>query len=825
MKKNPLLLIFAALIVASPPSPTPQVPKVCTGGDGDFFNAANWDVGSIPGLDPMDIATINNGSTATIDAAADVRTLGGIRLGDVEGGTESGHIIMNGGRLVIGSTLGDPNQVIIGLSATNSTFIMNGGEIHLDAPETGALSPDFSGVNEIDWEVGLRGMGRFEMHGDSAFYASDDLKVAENAAGAGSVLIDGNARVAVGSGISISSGGTNEQTMVIGGNARVDAGNSMGAGNPLGGSDEGYLTMSINEGVAKLTIQENGVLNIRRLSSREGTSTIIVKDHGQFHIFDVLNGAGTNAATRPAETIPNSTHGSAATSDATLILQDDAQMTVNSAPESGPTRGLGISAPRDPGNPGGKAILRIEDRASLSIEQELMLGTGANAATSDGTLEVVGPNANISIGGNLNMAVDLDGNIAGLDELGTPTPGKSILSAVIAGAAHSPVKVDGIARIGQGRLKVTLDGFTPTAGTSYTLIQGGTIEGQFVETDFSEAVLPQGMGWNVEYGPNSVKLNVAVQPGLPGTPENNGLSPKTETIFVNTPDTVNNGNTESLGVAIADNGNVIVGWEDDHEDDLSLQYIAAAWTLYDSTGAPITPPTEQTSLAVGGSTTSRFLSYFRANGSAIPPFTSWGPKIKANLFGEGFGMGATSYGLGMEVAEFAAIQNNALGENAGDFPSVQLLTSTGSPVGIVSGVSEPYAEREGDIRIGDWDFLSNGNVLVVGESRQANDLVDVYGGASPATHTIYRIVDRNGNEIKAVSLASELAEGANMWHGSGVTSNGFAIRFEAAGQATIRLFNNDGTPASANIDLATLTGHPITAGGGRGDGVGFHGNG
>jgi hypothetical protein len=314
-------------------------------------------------------------------------------------------------------------------------------------------------------------------------------------------------------------------------------------------------------------------------------------------------------------------------------------------------------------------------------------------------------------------------------------------------------------------------------------------------------------------------------PGLPGDPAANGLTPKTETIYVNTPGTVNNGNTESLGLAIAGNGNVIVGWEDDHAEDTSLQYLAAAWTIFNSSGAPVTPETAQTSQAVGGSTTNRFLSYFRADGSAIPPFTSWGPKIKANLFGEGLGMGATSYALGMEVPEFAAIQNNAAGENAGDFPSVQLLSSAGSPVKTVSGVPDDYAEREGDIRIGDWDYLSNGNILVVGESRQRLDLVDIYGGAAEQTHVIYRIVDPAGAEVKAVSLGSEFPETAEMWHGSAVTRNGFALRFGTGSGATVRLFNNDGTPASTNINLAELTGHPLTGGGGRGDSVGFHGNG
>src|SRR3989442_3449243 len=63
-----------------------------------------------------------------------------------------------------------------------------------------------------------------------------------------------------------------------------------------------------------------------------------------------------------------------------------------------------------------------------------------------------------------------------------------------------------------------------------------------------------------------------------------------------------------------------------------------------------------------------------------------------------------------------------------------------------------------------------------------------------------------------------------MWRGVGVPANGFAIRFDHGG-AKVRMFDNNGNPTTGDIDLATLTGHPETGQGGRGDGVGFSGNG
>ncbi len=509
MKTNRILSkLSAAAVLACGLSASAQTLVTWTGSTGDFFDPTKWSGGAVPS--GLDYAVINNGGTATIGATAGNRQFGLLHLGYVEGATvaESGHVIMNGGTLTIGADDVPNNQVLIGEGTVLSTFIQNGGTIMLDAPETGAGNTSFKGMNEIDWEVGLRGVGRFEMHNDAKFFASDDLKIAENVAGNGSVLMDGNAHLAVGSGIAISTSGTVEQTMVIAGNARADAGNSMGAGNPLGGTDEGYLTMATGSGVggrAKLTIQDNGILNIRRLTAREGDSTIIVKNHGQFHIFDVLNGTGTSAATRPTETGPNSAYGSAATSTGEILLQDDAIMTVNSDPASGPTKGLGISAQRDAGNAGGKMTLTVRDRASLTIEQDLLLGAGANAATSDGTLEVIGPAANVTIKGNLNMAVGLDGAIPTSDG----TPAKSTLSAFITAATHTPINVDGIARIANGHLKVAMNGHTPTTGTTYTLIQGGTIEGEFASTDFTAAPLGAGQVWEVQYTANAVLVRVA----------------------------------------------------------------------------------------------------------------------------------------------------------------------------------------------------------------------------------------------------------------------------------------------------------------------------
>lgn len=526
--------LMAAMVVGVAWQGQAQGFNLWNAGDGDFYDAGNWDVGSFPSVD--DIAIINNGSTATIAADAGDRALAGLELGETEGSDESGHVIMNGGFLRIGETQGDP-KVHIGEGSVQSTFIMNGGTIFFDGPDEPSMAGSSSagGINNSDWEVGEHGVGRFEMHGDAVFRAGDDLKIAENAAGSGSCLIDGNARLSVGSGISLTSGGENEQVMVIGGNAIVDSGNSLGAGHPDGYTDEGYLTLSIGGGKANFTVQDKGTFNFRVLSSREGETLFTIKDQGQAHIFDVLAGKGfIDDATAPDRPVVaggfRSSLSSGADTDSTLTIQDSGSMTVNSF------AGLGISGPRGNNDDGGKAILIVRDSGSIRIEQDLALATGTKAETSEGTLEVKGPDATVSIGANLNMAVDPEGIVPTtdlVDEDGEPVPATSTLHAVITSSSHSAVQVDGIARIAQGVLKVTLDGFSPVGGESFTLIQGGEIDGEFRETDFSSASLADGLSWEIEYAADAVRLTVAgggvVDPGEPtmGGLELSGTLPAT----------------------------------------------------------------------------------------------------------------------------------------------------------------------------------------------------------------------------------------------------------------------------------------------------------
>lgn len=310
----------------------------------------------------------------------------------------------------------------------------------------------------------------------------------------------------------------------------------------------------------------------------------------------------------------------------------------------------------------------------------------------------------------------------------------------------------------------------------------------------------------------------------------NGLTPKAATSYINSQaqDTsiLNNGQTGNLGVAIVNGGNIVVGWEDDGVDlvNMPLQNLRGVWTLFDSAGSSVLTNQPISSLAKPeyGLIENKFLSFFRADKTAVYGGTGGQPKIKANLFGDGFGMGVSASILGEEVSSFAAYD----GANKGDYPAVQLLDNQGQPLGALAGVSVAYATRDvGGIEMGDWDYLANGNIIVVGESHQESDLVSLYGGGTAGTHVVFSIVSPSGTVIKPETLVSEKTDAAESRHGVAVTASGFAVRFLSGGKTMVRMFDNDGNPVSANIDVAALTGSAVAGLGGDGSGGGFHGNG
>ena len=237
-------------------------------------------------------------------------------------------------------------------------------------------------------------------------------------------------------------------------------------------------------------------------------------------------------------------------------------MTVNA------DNGLGISGPRGSSDPGGKALMAVRDSGSFRVEQDLALATGTSSETCEATLEIRGPNASVSIGGNLNMAVDPDGLVptAETESDGTPIPAKSILHSVITSGSHASLQVAGIARIAQGILKVSLDGYAPSGGETYELVSASELDGTFREVDLEAAPLAEGLSWETEYNEGKVLLKVQGQ-------SNGG------------------GSTTSIAVS-ADGNSLTLSWEGGGSL-LSAASILGPWNVVSGASSPYSTTAEK----------------------------------------------------------------------------------------------------------------------------------------------------------------------------------------------------------------------------------------
>lgn len=322
-----------------------------------------------------------------------------------------------------------------------------------------------------------------------------------------------------------------------------------------------------------------------------------------------------------------------------------------------------------------------------------------------------------------------------------------------------------------------------------------------------------------------------------GAPSDAGLIPRTPTIDINT--NYPNNRVETGDISIAANGNIIPCWEDDASVNPSIADWEAVWTVLNSNGVSLIPPVTLTNvpdtsgtgngIATADSLTNVTLrAFYRADGSPTPGYTGdYGGKLKANQFGNGFMFCAGCDLLDFEIPQLAAIQ--AFG-TIGSSPIVQLLNNDGTRNSSLGGPDVPgivsYAAAEvqpaGSVRPGDVDFLSNGNILIVGESRQVDDRA--LTGQASGNVVVYKVLNAAGGVVHPYASVNTNAEASDIWHGTAATTDGFMVRWNS-GTAKFRLFDNNGNPKGPVTDLATLTGHPEAGAGGKGDTLGFKSNG
>src|SRR6185295_19292006 len=141
-------------------------------------------------------------------------------------------------------------------------------------------------------------------------------------------------------------------------------------------------------------------------------------------------------------------------------------------------------------------------------------------------------------------------------------------------------------------------------------------------------------------------------------------------------------------------------------------------------------------------------------------------------FGYGFMFCAGCDAIACEIPQLTAINVDDGGNGTGGSPIVQLLNNDGSPntglggpdlSGIVS-FADADTEAAGTIRPGDVDFLANGNILIVGESRQPAD--QALTGQPDGNVVVYKVLNSSGGVVMAYTNASSEAIKQDMWHGT-----------------------------------------------------------
>jgi hypothetical protein len=483
----------------------------------DFYNNANWIPTGAPGGD--DNALILDPAVTAVINFTGTRELGSFHLGTT--GATGGNVDFLAGTLAVRaehdrSHIGDKNSL-------DSRFVMRGSAVMLfDEPLDGGGGGFGSSGGNQDLEIGAQtgasgAKGLLELRDSAILRISDDLKIGAEANGNGEVLMDGNSQISAGSGVSVSEANPSKGKLTVAGNALLVSGNSAGAGNVAQGvSDEGYFTLSVNSGsTADVLIKDSAKVWARTLQQRSGATNWTIQDNGEFHVFDTFHFAAPNLGVATVVGFGGpvrSSHISGGATDTgfTLVVTGSGKFSIDSALDDGfgsLFKGLALSGGNNQGSLTGGTTSKIElrENASFTIQQNLYM----TPLSGNSTLELVGPNVDAEIRGNLYMSYDP------IFQQSTTDP--STLSAVITGGAHSTLSVLGEADIANGSLAVKLNGYTPHGGETYTLLTAGSITGtNFVNTDFSMASLPAGLSWDLTVGATSVVLKVLGSTGLQG---------------------------------------------------------------------------------------------------------------------------------------------------------------------------------------------------------------------------------------------------------------------------------------------------------------------
>lgn len=172
------------------------------GGDQDWFNAANWSGGFVPGA--ADLAVHNSGGVPAVQINGGSASADSFRISD------GGAAVQNGGTLTIVNGVGPDNGLWVGeFGPAQATYTMNGGDLVVDDPVDGFMVGRSGGSNGVfnlnagtvtgpigDTHIGLDGNAYWNQSG-GVFHNRGGVQVGRFASPFAEVNLSNNAKFQV----------------------------------------------------------------------------------------------------------------------------------------------------------------------------------------------------------------------------------------------------------------------------------------------------------------------------------------------------------------------------------------------------------------------------------------------------------------------------------------------------------------------------------------------------------------------------------------------------------------------------------------------------
>src|SRR6202167_2784899 len=299
----------------------------------------------------------------------------------------------------------------------------------------------------------------------------------------------------------------------------------------------------------------NTFLSISGNVSLTGAGTVTLSTSGGGT--PIINESGSNAV---LTNVGNTIQGIGQIGNNGLALVN--QSTINA---NHPAGVLTINAPRlttqGPPQPASGARSQITNRAIANaggtIKVDGSMGVPAGFTVNGGTLSgpgtisgsvIVGPSAITQPGDTpLPGVLTISGNGAGSYTQGPTDALNVVIGGTAPGTQYSQLKLTGAANL-NGAVNVSLaNGFTPVAGTQFTILSAASVTGQFSTPSLPG--LPAGLLWSVIYNPTSVVLVAAAPASIAVTPANASIAVNATLQFTATA-TFANGSTQNVTGAV-----------------------------------------------------------------------------------------------------------------------------------------------------------------------------------------------------------------------------------------------------------------------------------